>query len=236
MKTATMVNHGMNSMHGKWKRILMASITPLPSKIKISILRNVLGFDIGSDAYIGLSFIVCKSLVLESGAVIGHLSIVKGDMTLHMKARSSIGQFNWITGGNPDPRYFESCDRHSQLVLGEESSITSRHIMDCTGGITIGRFTTIAGYRSVFLTHGIDYRTSKQACRSIVIGDYCLVGSNVTVLMGATIADRNIIGAGSAVIKSIDGELGMWAGVPAHRIKDLSGEEGYFRRVEGHIY
>jgi acetyltransferase-like isoleucine patch superfamily enzyme len=223
-------------MHGTLKRMLMATITPLPSTIKISILRHLLGFDISRDAYIGLSLIVCRNLVLESGAAIGHMSVVTGDVTVHMKARSSIGQFNWITGGNADPRYFEGCDRHPELVLGEESSITSRHIMDCTGGITIGRFTTISGYRSVFLTHGIDYRTSKQDCKPIVIGDYCLVGSNVTVLMGAAIANRTIIGAGSSVVKSIDGELGMWAGVPARRIKDLTGEEGYFQRAEGHIY
>lgn len=223
-------------MRGTLKRMLMVAITPLPSKLKISILCRLFGFDVSRNAYIGFSLIMCRNLVLERGAVIGHMSVVKGDMTLHMKAGSSIGQFNWITGGNADERYFDGCDRHAELVLCKESKITSRHILDCTDRITIGRFTTISGYRSVLLTHGIEYRTSKQDCKPIVIGDYCLIGSNVTVLRGATIANRTIIGAGSLVAKSIDRELGVWTGVPACRIKDLTGEESYFQRVEGHIY
>jgi acetyltransferase-like isoleucine patch superfamily enzyme len=223
-------------MRKKLKKILMVAITPFPSKVKTFILRHLLGFDVSRDAYIGLSLVMCENLLLEEGVIIGHLSVVKGNMTLHMKARSTIGQFNWITGGNPNPSYFKGCDRRPGLVLGEETSITSRHILDCTDGITIGRFTTLAGYRSVILAHGIDYRASKQDCKPINIGDYCLIGSNVTILMGVQVANRTIIGAGSLVAESIEKDLGVWGGVPARRIKELSGEEGYFRRNKGHVY
>src|SRR5262249_15898160 len=153
------------------------------------------------DARIGVSLILCRDLTMEAGAIIGHMNVIKGNMTLDMKASSSIGQFNWITGGNADPRYFKNCVRRSELVIGEESGITSRHIFDCTDSIEIGRFTTIAGYRSTIITHGIDYQTAKQTCRPIRIGDFCLVGSNVTVLMGVEIANKSVIGAGTVVAK-----------------------------------
>jgi acetyltransferase-like isoleucine patch superfamily enzyme len=218
------------------KIILMAVITPLPSRMKILIFRYVLGFEVADDARIGLSLILCGKLVLGRGTFIGHMNVVRGNMTLHIKAGSSIGAFNWITAGNTDPRYFKDRDRHPELILGEESSITSRHILDCTDRIEIGRFTTIAGYRSAIITHGIDYRTAKQDCRPIAIGDYCLIGSSVTVLKGVTVADRSIIAAGSIVAKSIDQGLGLWAGAPARRVRDLTGKEFYFSRARGHIY
>jgi acetyltransferase-like isoleucine patch superfamily enzyme len=223
-------------MRGTMKKLLMLAITPLPSRVKVFVYRRLLKFDVAVDASIGFSLIVCQRLVLESQAIIGHMSVIRGEMTLHMKAQSSIGQFNWITGGNADPDYFKTSDRHPGLVLGEHSSITSRHVLDCTDRIAIGRFTTIAGYRSIFLTHGIDYRASRQDCEPILIGDYCLIGSNVTVLKGVTIANRTILGAGSVLAKSIPSELGVWVGAPARRVGDLTGEEGYFRRDVGHIY
>lgn len=218
------------------KKILMAAITPLPSSVKIVIFRRLFGFDIGEGARIGVSLILCKNIILGKGAIIGHMTVVKGDMTLHMKAGSSIGQFNWITAGNTDPRYFKNRSRRPELVLGEQASITSRHIFDCTDRIDVGRFSTIAGYRSVIITHGIDYQTAQQDCNPISIGDYCLIGSNVTVLKGVRIANRSIIGAGSVVAKTIEQELGLWAGAPARRVKELSGQEDYFSRASGHLF
>ncbi|HEY1579290.1 MAG TPA: DapH/DapD/GlmU-related protein [Terracidiphilus sp.] len=214
----------------------MALLTLLPSKLKVPIYRHVFGFDISKDARIGLSWIACQNLIMARGATIGHMNVVRGSMTLRMEPKSAIGQFNWITAGNTDPRYFKGFQRQPELVMGEESSITSRHILDCTDRIEIGRFTTLAGYRSTILTHSIDYRAAKQSCRPIKIGDLCLIGSNVVILMGVTISDRSVVGAGTIVASSTDKELGLWVGVPARRTRDLTGEEGYFLRPHGHIY
>lgn len=218
------------------KKVLMILLTPFPSRLKILTFRYVFKFEIARDAQIGLSIILCRKLTLESGAIIGHLNVIRGNVTLNMRAKSSIGQFNWITGGNQDPRYFKNCNRQSELILGEQSSITSRHILDCTDRIEIGRCTILAGYRSTMLTHGIDYETSKQTCKPIGIGEFCLIGSNATVLMGVTIARKNVIGAGTLVARSIDQELGLWTGTPARLTKRLTGVELYFHREDGHIY
>jgi acetyltransferase-like isoleucine patch superfamily enzyme len=218
------------------KKLLLAALTPLPSRIKILVYRHVFGFDVSVDARIGFSLILCQNLIMGSGAVIGHMNVIRGNMTLDMKPKAVIGQFNWITAGNTDPQYFKGFDRHSELILGEESSITTRHLLDCTDRIEIGRLTTVAGYRSTILTHSIDYRTAKQSCQPIKIGDLCLLGSNVVILMGVTVADRSVVGAGSVVANSTDKELGLWVGAPARRVRDLTGEEAYFTRRSGHIY
>jgi acetyltransferase-like isoleucine patch superfamily enzyme len=218
------------------KKLLLVALIPFPSKVKILVFRRVLGFDVAVDARVGFSFVVCQNLIMGSGAAIGHMNVIKGNMTLRMRPKASIGQFNWITSGNADPRYFQGFDRRSELNLGEASSITSRHILDCTDRIEIGRFTTLAGYRSTLLTHGIDYQTAKQSCRPIEIGDLCLFGSNVVVLMGVTVADRTVVGAGSIIASSAEEELGLWVGTPARRVRDLTGGEAYFTRRDGHIY
>lgn len=223
-------------MSGILKKLFLAALLPFPSKVKVLVYRRMLGFDVAVDARIGFSLVVCENLVMGGGAVIGHMNVIKGNMSLQMRPKASIGQFNWITSGNTDPRYFQEFDRHSELILGEGSSVTSRHLLDCTDRIEIGRFTTFAGYRSTLLTHGIDYRTSKQSCRPIKIGDFCLFGSNVLVLMGVTVADRSVVGAGSIVAKSAGEELGLWVGAPARRVKELTGGEAYFTRRDGHVF
>src|ERR1700730_8757071 len=139
-------------MYNILKKLLLAALMPFPSKMKILVYRHVLGFDVSDDARIGFSLIVCQNLIMGSGAVIGHMNVIRGNMTLQMKSKACIGQFNWITSGNTDPRYLQGFDRHSELILGEESSITSRHVLDCTDRIEIGRFTTFAGYNSTILT------------------------------------------------------------------------------------
>ena len=224
-------------MRESLRNVIMAVLTVFPNRVKILIYRHILHFDVADDASIGLSLILCRKLTLGRGVVIGHMNVIRGNIGLEMKAGSSIGQFNWITGGNADPNYFRDYEhRKSELVLGQESSITSRHIIDCTDKIEIGRLTTIAGYCSTIITHGIDYHTSKQTCRPVRIGDYCLIGTNAVILMGVSIANRTIIAAGSVVAKSIEKELGLWGGTPARLVRDLNGEEAYFTRLKGHIY
>ena len=51
---------------------------------------------------------------------------------------------------------------------------TKYHHFDCTSNIHIGKFTTIAGYHSQFLTHSIDLYENRQDSNSILIGDYPL--------------------------------------------------------------
>lgn len=50
--------------------------------------------------------------------------------------------------------------------------------------------------------------------------DGCWLGGNVTVLPGVTIGRGCVIAAGAVVTKSCDPN-GLYAGVPARRIRDL---------------
>lgn len=73
------------------------------------------------------------------------------------------------------------------------------------------------------ITHEVGDETQRAAENKylpIVIEDGCWVGANSTILPGVTIEKGCIIAAGSVVTKNCESN-GVYAGVPARRIKEL---------------
>lgn len=58
---------------------------------------------------------------------------------------------------------------------------------------------------------------------NIIIEDDVWIGANVTILPGIVIGKCSIIGAGSVVTKNVD-PYGVYAGVPAKKVKDIRDE------------
>ena len=174
---------------------------------------------------------------MEEGARIGHLTVVKGVRNLKMGKNASIGRLNWISAFPLENKnHFQHIeDRQPDLILKEESAITHRHILDCTESITIGSYTTVAGYASQFITHSIDVAESRQGAKPITIGDYCFIGTNVVILGGATLPSRSILGAKSLLNKAFEEELMLYGGVAAKPLQKLTGEERYFHREKGFV-
>ena len=100
-------------------------------------------------------------------------------------------------------RHFaEETDRQPQLILGEHSAITHRHLIDCTNSVTIGKFTTFAGFQSQILTHSIDLERNRQSSSPVRIGDYCFIGTNCVLLGGSALPDYCVLGAKSLLNKN----------------------------------
>ena len=64
-------------------------------------------------------------------------------------------------------------------------------------------------------------RAGNSVFKPITVGSGCWIGADVTLLPGIRIADGCVIGAGAVVTKNTEPD-GLYAGNPAHRIKDLS--------------
>lgn len=174
---------------------------------------------------------------MKSGAVIKHLNVAINLDEMILKENALIDRSNWITGfpTGTDSDFFKSeHDRTSQLVLGKNSVITKKHHFDCTNRILIGDFVTIAGYNSQFLTHSVDVYANHQGSKPIVIGDYCFVSTRVTMLGGACLPDKSVLGAGAVLNKNYasDHEWGLYVGVPAKRKSDIDRTALYFKRKE----
>ncbi len=101
------------------------------------------GYKIHSTARIGFSLICPDYLYMGAGARIGSLSGCKGLSLLSMGEHARIGNLNWISGFPLANKTFfaNEPDRRPELVLGEHTAITNRHLIDCTNSVRIGCFT-----------------------------------------------------------------------------------------------
>lgn len=219
------------------KRLAALAVVFLPWPLKRRVLRRFWGYQIADSARIGLSYVFPGHLSMGEGAYIGHLNVAIHLERMECGAHSIIERSNWITGHSLAGRHFRHrTGRDPALLLGEHAAITKSHIIDCTDKVEIGAFTTIAGYHSQLITHGINVVEGRQDCKPIRIGAYCLVGTRVTVLGGAALPDRSVLGAGSVLNKAHTEEHAVYAGQPAAKVKDLDPEAAYFHRKSGFVH
>lgn len=220
------------------KKILSILIVFFPWKIKRYLYIKIFKYNIHKSSYIGYSILFPKKLELDENARIGHLNFCKNIDLLKINKNGILENLNWITGC---PSHVKSSftykeDRFPALIIDENSAITSKHSIDCTDTITIGKFTTIAGNRSELLTHSINPYTNRQECNKIYIGDYNFIGTRCVILGKTSTANNSIFGAMSLLNKEYLDESILYAGVPSKIIKKLNYEDiKYFHRKEGRV-
>ncbi|WP_218081019.1 acyltransferase [Anthocerotibacter panamensis] len=219
------------------KQILKLVSVLLPWPLRRWLLQTVFGYKIHPTSRIGLCWIWPQHLILEEHSRIGHLTVCKGLDLLHLMPYALIGRGNWITGfpSGPAVHFSHQPERVPQLVLGAHSAITNRHLIDCTSSVTIGSFTTFAGFQSQILTHSIDLAPCRQSSAPVVIGDYCFIGTNCVLLGGSTLPNFSVLGAKSLLNKAFTEPYYLYAGVPARPVKAIPREYAYFSRPVGFV-
>lgn len=212
-----------------------------PWRIRKYLLKKFCHFELSDNVKIGFSIILARKVILKDNARIGHLNFVKSIDCLQLNENSKIGSRNWITGFSVKDKtvikksHFSHIeDRQCVLILGKQSSVTSRHYFDCNGGIYIGNYCTIAGFETAFLTHSIDLKNNRQDALPIIIGDYTFVGTRCTILKGSKLPSYSVLGACSLLNKQYENSYGLYAGIPARYIKSLEGYQ-YFSRKQGFV-
>lgn len=216
-------------------RTLVALVSlVLPWSVRRWVLEHTFGYRIHPTSWIGFSWVFPRKLELEEHALIRHLTVCRGLDRLHVGPYARIGNANWILGypsDAPTPPFDEQPDRVPELVLDEHASITTRHYIDCTDSVTLGRFSLIAGVRSVLFTHSIDLDRGKQACAPIQLGAYCQVGTNSVLLPGSSLPDFSALGANSLLNKRFDVPYRLYAGSPARETGELRTDAEWFLRT-----
>lgn len=114
--------------------------------------------------------------------------------------------------------------RGKNVVIGEGSFLNYNVYLDCIEKIVIGKNVSIA-FDVLLCTSSHEIgsqgkRAGKSKRAPIYIGDGCWIGARATVLPGVNIGEGCIVAAGSVVNKDCASN-GLYAGVPAKRIKDL---------------
>ena len=215
-----------------------AFIVPLPWPLKRICLQHFYSYRLHPTARIGLAWVYPRHLSMAAGSRIDALTVAVNLDALELGERATIGRGNWITGfatGTASPHFAHQPDRRAELVLGAHSAITKNHHIDCTNRITIGPFTTIAGYRSQLLSHAIDLHHNRQHSEPISIGAHCFVGTACVILGGSVLPDHSVLGALSLLNKSHSEPWSLYAGQPARRLKAIDPGAAYFSRTRGFV-
>jgi serine acetyltransferase len=236
-KEFSVIKHRRRIPHQLAAIPLYAASLLLPWYLRRRWLAMWFGYDIHPTSRIGYSLVMPGHLVLAEGARIGHMTVCRQLDLVELGPYATVGQFNWITGAPADdPDLYQHVPhRQAQLIMGPHSALTSRHYADCANSITIGAFSTVAGIRSQFFSHGIDVEQSQQSATPITIGAYVMVGTGSTFLSGASVPDYSVVGAGSIVTRPLTESYYLYAGTPAKPIRKLSPDLKYFRRTRGPV-
>jgi len=165
------------------------AVALLPRRMKILALRRFFGFAVDRSARIGFSLVLPRRLTMGRNSKIGHLTVIKGVSEVVLGDSASIGNLNWVSGlplETNSSAFADQPTRRAQLLIGDHAAVTNRHLVDCTDAVTVGRFATLAGFRSQILTHSISLAESRQRCRPVVIGEYTFVGTGSIILPGSS--------------------------------------------------
>ena len=210
----------------------------LPWGLRRRMLEKRFGYTLHPSSRIGLSWIFPERLVMDAHSSIGDLTVCKNIALLHLHEHATIGRGNWITGfpTGPSRHFAHETDRRPELTVGAHSAITHRHLIDCTNSVTIGSFTTFAGFRSQILTHTIDLAANRQSSAPVRIGDRCFVGTDSVLLGGSVLPDFCVLGAKSLLNKPQMQTHTLYGGVPARALQELPRDLAYFQRSEGFVY
>ena len=224
-------------MHHQMKKTLMLISLFFPWPVRRWILITFFGYEIHPTCRIGLAWVFPKKLIMDAYSTIDNITVCKNLDLVYLKQYALIGRGNWITGfpSEPSEHFSHQKERHPQLIVGEHSAITNRHLIDCTASVTIGNFSTFAGFQSQILSHSIDLEHCRQVSAPVTIGNYCFVGTNSVLLGDSSLPDYSILGAKSLLNKKYTDTYYLYAGVPALPIKELSKELLYFSRLTGFV-
>lgn len=216
--------------------ILQVLLFLLPWAARRLLLQAFFGYKIHPTARIGYTIIQSRRLRMAQHSAIRNLTFIRGLDEVSLGENARLGSLNWITAlpsGNTE--FFSQLERRPSLTIEDHAAVTNRHLIDCTDEVSIGEFATLAGWGSQIVSHSIDPKTGRQDAQPVRVGRYCFVGTRVILLKGCSLPDHSILAAGSVLNRAHADSHGLYSGVPAMRVRELSPDMAYFKRDVGRV-
>lgn len=194
---------------------------------KNSLLRR-LGHDVSPTARAAMNLVLrVERFELAPGASVGRFNLFKDLKQVRLAPGARIGRMNLVSA---HPVYARLYPDGASLTLGPKAKVTSRHSLDCSGGVEVGELASVAGRQSVLLTHSVDLERDAQVAHPIVVGERSFVGARCLILGGASLPPRSVLAAGSVLTRGAERRQGVWAGAPAKWRSEKGG--AWFDRQE----
>jgi acetyltransferase-like isoleucine patch superfamily enzyme len=204
---------------GRPRRLLTQAVWLCPPSAAKNQLLRWLGATIGRNVRIGACLVVgVSSIEIGDDVSIGWFNVFRNLNALSLGEKASIGQWNWFSAA---PEFAASPGR---MLIGRGGAVTSRHYIDCSGGVHVGELASVAGHRTTILSHEIDLRVNRQITRPVSIGARTFVSTNSLLLSGVTIPPGCVVAAGAVVTRREYPASSLIAGVPARAVESVSGE------------
>jgi acetyltransferase-like isoleucine patch superfamily enzyme len=195
-----------------------------PSPVKNQLLRW-LGATVGRNVRIGSCLTTGVSAVeIGDDVSIGWFNVFRDLELLSLGDKASIGQWNWFSASPEFPA------PSGRLRVDRGGAVTSRHYVDCSGGVHVGELASVAGHRTTILSHEIDLVANRQVARPVTIGARCFISTNSLLLSGVTIPSECVVAAGAVVTRTEYPAGSLIAGVPARAVQPVAGD--FFTRDE----
>ncbi len=103
----------------------------------------------------------------------------------------------------------------SNIVIGDDTIIGERAVLDGRDKLTIGSHVDIASEVMIYNgQHDINDESFKAVFEPVVIEDYVFIGPRAIILPGVEIGEGAVVGAGAVVTKSVE-PFTVVGGVPA---------------------
>lgn len=168
--------------------------------IRLFLYRYVFRISIGADTSIHMY----AKFNQPTGIKIGHNTIVGNDAFLDGRFKRT-----WKEGENKMVGYLRELARpmHHPLIIGNNVSIAGE-------------------VRIYTMEHDIDSPTFEERGEDVVIDDYVVVGTRVTILPGVHVGKGAVIATGAVVTRDVE-PYSVVAGVPAKEIKKRSTDLRY---------
>jgi maltose O-acetyltransferase len=113
------------------------------------------------------------------------------------------------------------------LTIGSGTYVNRECYLEASGPVTIGRDCLLSmQVMIVTSTHALDrdgHVSHTPSHEAVTVGDHCWLGARSTVLPGVAIGDGVVVAAGAVVTEDCE-PWGLYAGVPAARVRDLAAQ------------
>ena len=157
---------------------------------------------------------------------------------LSQKYNTTINYFQQGSGGLT---ITSSDEKSARFSIDKTSHLKSETYIECTGGVTIGKYFHTGRGLTIFSTNH-NYESEKSIpydeitiCKPVIIKDFVWFGSNVTIVPGVTVGEGAVIGSGAVLTKDVP-PYSIVGGNPAKIIKMRDIELFEKLKSEGKFY